>query len=240
MNKKASAVPFAITTLNQSYGQAGRRRTRERRGRAAVAFVNFLAVLVLGTGQAAAQQATDTGAEPADGGALADVATALNDVAAARACAAVSDDGDRLDCYDRALRRTARAAAGSSPESAQPRQGAVPSPSRSAEAARGQADELPQAQIRAPAASRTPATAFPGGDRDDEPEEWLVTVVEVRTTTPNEALFVTNDGSVWRQTDSRRFLPLNVPFEAQIRPGALGSFFLVPTERGRAVRVTQQ
>jgi hypothetical protein len=101
---------------------------------------------------------------------------------------------------------------------------------------------VPQVQIRAPAAAaatRAPATGSPGGGAAAS-EERLVTVVEVRSGAPNAALFVMDDGSIWRQTDSRRFMPLDVPFAAQIRPGALGSFFLVPTERGRAVRVRQQ
>jgi hypothetical protein len=212
-----------------------------RRGATAAA-AGFLVVAGFSAGQARAQQSAGAEADSQNAAALADVATALTDVAAARACATIGDDEDRLGCYDRTLRRTTTAAASSSPESAEPRAGAVASATRPAEAARGSTDEVPQVQIRAPAAAaatRAPATGSPGGGAAAS-EERLVTVVEVRSGAPNAALFVMDDGSIWRQTDSRRFMPLDVPFAAQIRPGALGSFFLVPTERGRAVRVRQQ
>jgi hypothetical protein len=48
---------------------------------------------------------------------------------------------------------------------------------------------------------------------------------------------VTDDGDVWVQTDGRRVVVPDVPFDAEIRPGALGSRFLAPRAGGRAVRV---
>ncbi|MBN1239889.1 MAG: DUF3237 family protein [Gammaproteobacteria bacterium] len=72
-----------------------------------------------------------------------------------------------------------------------------------------------------------------------EPEQaYTVTVVEVRRRR-TDAIFVTEEGETWLQTDGRRFFAPDVPFEAEIRPGALGSNFLVPLSGGRAIRVRE-
>jgi hypothetical protein len=40
------------------------------------------------------------------------------------------------------------------------------------------------------------------------------------------------------QTDSQRVVGFpDPPFEAELKPGTMGSQFLVPKERGRAIRV---
>jgi hypothetical protein len=53
-----------------------------------------------------------------------------------------------------------------------------------------------------------------------------------------EANFTAEDGTVWIQTDSQRLTGMpDTPFDAELKPGAMGSYFLVPKEKGRAVRV---
>jgi len=50
------------------------------------------------------------------------------------------------------------------------------------------------------------------------------------------AEFVTENGQIWVQTDSQRTNLPATPFNAELKPGAMGSTFLVPTDR-RAIRV---
>ena len=50
------------------------------------------------------------------------------------------------------------------------------------------------------------------------------------------AEFLTATGQVWIQTDSQRTALPKTPFNAELKPGAMGSTFLVPTDR-RAIRV---
>ena len=64
-----------------------------------------------------------------------------------------------------------------------------------------------------------------------------IVIVGIRALPGREATFTAEDGSRWVQTDSQRVSVPETPFAAEIRPGAMGSFFLVPTERGRGVRV---
>ena len=53
-----------------------------------------------------------------------------------------------------------------------------------------------------------------------------------------EANFTAQDGSIWVQTDSQRLTGIpDPPFDAELKPGAMGSYFLVPKEQGRAIRV---
>jgi hypothetical protein len=51
------------------------------------------------------------------------------------------------------------------------------------------------------------------------------------------ATFTTEDGQIWVQTDGQSTNFPDVPFAAEIKPGAMGSSFLVPKDRARAVRV---
>jgi hypothetical protein len=52
------------------------------------------------------------------------------------------------------------------------------------------------------------------------------------------ATFTASDGRTWVQTDSQRVTALpDTPFTAEIKSGAMGSSFLVPQGRGRAIRV---
>ena len=53
-----------------------------------------------------------------------------------------------------------------------------------------------------------------------------------------ETTFTDEDGTSWVQTDSQRIYGLpDTPFDAELKRGAMGSYFLVPAERARAIRV---
>jgi hypothetical protein len=65
-----------------------------------------------------------------------------------------------------------------------------------------------------------------------------IVLVSVRDTPGRNAkVFTADNGSVWIQTDSVDLKAPNTPFNAQIKKGMVGSFFLVPTDKGRSVRV---
>ena len=65
----------------------------------------------------------------------------------------------------------------------------------------------------------------------------MVTIVAVSATTGRPATFTTGDGARWVQTDSQRVVGLPAtPFAAEIKSGAMGSYFLVAEGR-RAIRV---
>jgi hypothetical protein len=87
----------------------------------------------------------------------------------------------------------------------------------------------------APTAAAPSSTARIDSAADGDTETYTVTIVEIPRRSP-EAVFVTGDGEVWIQTDGRRIQVPAVPFEAEIRPGALGGRFLAPSS-GRAIRV---
>jgi hypothetical protein len=143
-------------------------------------------------------------------------------------CTAIADDAERLACYDKALRPAAPAPA-ATPEPAAPLT-ARPDERRQEPRVRESGAPAPAAAPPAPAAPRTGARA----DVAIVP----VVVVGMRALPGRETTFTTEDGVAWVQTDSQQLIGLPAtPFTAEIRPGAMGSYFLVPTERGRAVRV---
>jgi hypothetical protein len=123
-------------------------------------------------------------------------------------CTTIADDAERLACYDRALRA-------SSPEPVAPAPAA-------------------QAPATAPA-SEAAASAKP---RDADKETIAIVVVRVRTLAGRETAFTAQDGVTWVQTDSQRVVGLpDTPFDAELKPGAMGSKFLVPKNGARGIRV---
>lgn len=157
-------------------------------------------------------------------------------------CTAITDDAERLACYDKALRPPAAAPAA-------PPTPAARAPEPAARAAASDVATPPQANDRrrqrrvressAPAPAAAPvAPAAPRAGAAVDEQVVAVVVVGMRALPGREATFTTEDGGAWLQIDSQRLVGLpDPPFAAELRPGAMGSYFLVPTERGRAVRV---
>lgn len=77
------------------------------------------------------------------------------------------------------------------------------------------------------------------GSKEKAPEitvdQLTVTVVRVQEGANGVHYFHTADGQVWKQQDPSRY-STKVPFEAEIKSGTMGSFFLV-NDKGRGVRV---
>jgi len=142
-------------------------------------------------------------------------------------CTAIQDDAERLACYDRALRATSSAPA---------------APAASAAAPTSSAAQAPAAPVtQAPAAPAAPAaqvsSAAPASLADPA-ERTPIVVVSVRALPGRQTSFTTKDGATWVQTDSQRIYGLpDPPFDAELKPGAVGSTFLVPKTGSRAIRV---
>jgi hypothetical protein len=89
---------------------------------------------------------------------------------------------------------------------------------------------------RDPAATAPPAPIAPGAATPVQPAIVPIVVVGTRALPGRPVEFVTENGQVWVQTDSQRTQLPHTPFNAQLKPGAMGSTFLVPADR-RAIRV---
>jgi hypothetical protein len=150
-------------------------------------------------------------------------------------CTQIERDTERLACYDRILagesggdeaaREAGPAAAASPrPEPAPAAQIEVPAP-------RGSASAASRSDAPPPAERGAASPANDGGERQ-------VTIVEVRTTVPGRAVFVTSAGDQYVQTSGRMrlFLP-EVPFEARLRPGSVGGMFITPVDSRTSIRV---
>jgi hypothetical protein len=150
-------------------------------------------------------------------------------------CTAIDNDAERLACYDRALR----------PDGA-PAATAAPAPSSAANPALSTSDRRSERRIRestattAPAAPAAPAAAAARGNAPSGDEIVPLVIVNVRALPGREATFTDGDGVYWIQTDSQRIFSLpEAPFDAELKRGAMGSYFLVPKGQGRAIRVRQ-
>jgi hypothetical protein len=168
-------------------------------------------------------------------------------------CTAIENDSERLACYDRALRgtpaappaapapRATPAPAASAPPAAAAatRSPAAPTPAAPAEESRRERrirESAAAAAAPPPAAPAAPAAPSAGAAQADAAVP--IVVVGVRTLPGRETSFTADNGVVWLQTDSQRLVNMpDTPFDAEIKPGAMGSYFLVPKERGRAIRV---
>ena len=99
-------------------------------------------------------------------------------------------------------------------------------------------ENRPPASDQAPAAPAAQAsTAAPPSPAS--PDKMIpIVIVSVRSLPGRETSFTTKDGATWVQTDSQRIYGLpDPPFDAELKPGAVGSTFLVPKTGSRAIRV---
>jgi hypothetical protein len=167
---------------------------------------------------------------------------ALQPAAQSAPCTTIADDTERLACYDRALRAASPEPA-AAPASQTPAAAPAPAPTAPAATTQTPAPASVQSAAQPPASSpanspapQAAASAQPQRDADKEP--MTIVIVDVRTTPGRETAFTAQDGTTWVQTDSQRIVGLpDTPFDAELKPGAMGSRFLVPKGGARAIRV---
>lgn len=139
-------------------------------------------------------------------------------------CADVEDSKLRLACYDsfaRAMKPTSE-----------------PAPAAAAPAA---ATLASSATAPMPTASETfgnpPKTKK---ERDLEIKSIDVVITKARKQRYGGWSMLTEDGQIWRQTDSYKLRLRNFPLRATIRKGKLGSYFMAIDGVKRSVRVARQ
>ena len=150
-------------------------------------------------------------------------------------CTAIENDAERLACYDRALR-------GAAPPSGAPSATAAPTAAPPAATAGAAAaaplTTQPERTVRESTAPAAPAAPVAGSSSSDQPQIVPLVIVDWRALPGREANFTAQDGSIWVQTDSQRLTGMpEAPFDAELKRGAMGSYFLVPKDHGRAIRV---
>jgi hypothetical protein len=165
------------------------------------------------------------------------------------ACARIPSTGDRILCLENALRRLG---------GGQYTPGQAESPVEASETTSpsdiptSDAQELAATtNVTAPEPSSDPVSATAGGGAESfglpparsqpqRPDSVLVNVTSVRQNPYGKLIFSTDTGQEWLQTDqaSRRFP--DIPFDAEIRVAASGSFFLRRASGGPSVRVRRQ
>ena len=156
-------------------------------------------------------------------------------------CARISSTGDRILCLEDALRRLSPA------PQARPGPGDVKATGQREVTAEPQV----QAELPATAAVATENATERSGEieqfgldeaqqRQERPDSITVEVTRVSESAYGKMLLTTADGQVWRQTDQARARMPEVPFDAEIRSGASGSFFIQASSGGRAVRVRRE
>lgn len=147
-----------------------------------------------------------------------------------KGCRAIEGETERLACYDtvsgggifneQKLKQVQAEEFGSSKMKSAPQPQPEPSPSLAAD----------------PAAGATQETApKPATGKAISVDTLNVTIVRIQKDSQNIYFYQTSDGQVWKQQEAD---PWNIkpPFEAEIKTGLLGSFFLVH-EGGVSTRV---
>jgi hypothetical protein len=169
---------------------------------------------------------------------------------ALEACLEIEDDSARLACFD-SVRRPgpAESAPGASIDAPEPEPAVVADDALEHEL-EVVADDAPDSPVP-PGAPTEPASerdvvaveaqeASGSRVRSDEEEGFNVIITEVRRNQLGSTTFVTADGEVYAKISriSARYPP--VPFEAELRPAARGSYFLVTSLGGPRVRVSRR
>jgi hypothetical protein len=157
---------------------------------------------------------------------------------AAVPCTAIDSDAERLACYDRALRGAAAPAVTPPPTAQAPARSAAPAATPAERATPSAPGNEPRRERRV-RESAAPAPSAPSAASDaGDAETRTVVIVGMRGLPGRETTFTTDDGTSWVQTDSQRVTGMpEPPFDAEIKPGAMGSYFLIAKDRARAIRV---
>jgi hypothetical protein len=127
------------------------------------------------------------------------------------ACAKLESDSERIACLEAAIREQSGDVAGSAP-----------------------------ATKRAPEPEPAVQQAPPPESSPPEEDILRVTVTSVTTNMVGKLVFRTSTGQVWLQTGQRVARFDETPFEAEIRPAMMGSYFIRPSDGGISIRVRRE
>jgi len=141
-------------------------------------------------------------------------------------CARIATVGDRILCLENALRQSSQEMVETPVAEAAPviETAVVEAPPANVENARRADENFGLKEKRPP----------------KETNAVQVTVMSVRKNLTNRFIFETENGQLWLQTDQRTVRYGDVPFDAEIRPASMGSFFLRPVAGGVSVRVRRE
>lgn len=145
-------------------------------------------------------------------------------------CVAIADDAQRLACYDAAMASA----------SAEARAAAAQRQAAAAEKARRDSEAAAQAKTDrfgaegVPEEARPPAAKAAEAERIDKLE---AAVAEMLQDAVGNAIFVLDNGQMWRQTDGLQLPPLRAGEPVRISRGMVGGYRLTLLKRNRAVAV---
>ena len=164
---------------------------------------------------------------------LADEFANISDI---KECRAITGDTERLACYDtiidggifneQILKQVQVESFGSS-SLRKEKPPAAPAPAMESGTV---AAETATSAAGTETVSEAPAAAI-----DTSVDRLMVTITRVKKDGSGIHYFQTSDGQVWKQRNAGSW-SLKVPFEAEIKKGLMGSFFLV-NEGGKSTRV---
>ena len=162
------------------------------------------------------------------------LADELVNISDPKGCRAITGDTERLACYDtiidggifneQILKQVQVESFGSS-SMRKEKPPAAPAP----------ATETGTAAETGAAAGTETVSKAPAAAIDISADELSVTITRVKKDGSGIHYFQTSDGQVWKQRNAGAW-SLKVPFEAEIKKGMMGSFFLV-NEGGKSTRV---
>lgn len=154
------------------------------------------------------------------------------------ACAKLESDSERIACLEAAIRQQSGQAADSAPVTESEPE---PMPESTMEPA-----QAPESPPLAPEPAASDAAGGPDenyGIKESKPADkdvLRVTVTSVTTNLVGKLVFRTSTGQVWLQTGKSVARFDETPFEAEIRPAMLGSYFIRPVDGGTSIRVRRE
>jgi len=160
-------------------------------------------------------------------------------------CAKATTDSERIACLEAALRNQSGIAPNGAPVDDSvpelipaPKKQVVASPPAGAEAS------LPVKEVQSSPRAEPGETNNTFGLKEEKPpgeaDTITVTVTAVRKNLQGKWVFETSGGEVWLQTGQRVARFMDTPFDAEIRPAAMGSYFIRPSNGGVSVRVRRE
>ena len=176
---------------------------------------------------------------------LADESVNISDI---KGCRGIKSDVERLSCYDTVndggifneqKQREVRVedfGSETMPKEPAPALEPEPAPASTPATAPAVTTQSSDAPVAEPEVAPAPAPeAAPVAGKGVSAKELDVTIVRLKKGNGGIYYFQTSEGQVWKQQNARSW-NLKAPFDAKIKKGAMGSFFLIH-EGGKSTRI---